>query len=136
MTPRRSRKLVPLLLVGALAVTAAAGEPVSRARPDSSAFLAITDAGTADSLVPDEASLRGQVVESLVDQTVGAGHHSVTWDARRHSSGVVAAAPISSERPRRWGDAGTPEADQKAGAPERPLPAAISPHRHDVPTAR
>jgi PKD repeat protein len=33
-------------------------------------------------------NLRGQVVESLVDQTVGAGHHSVTWDARRHSSGV------------------------------------------------
>ena len=37
---------------------------------------------------------------------------------RRRPIGVVAAAPITSERPRRWGDAGEPGANQKAGVTE------------------
>ena len=33
-------------------------------------------------------NVRGQAVEVLADRTFGAGQHDVTWDARRHSSGV------------------------------------------------
>jgi flagellar hook assembly protein FlgD len=32
--------------------------------------------------------LKGQVVEVLVNQTLGAGTHVRTWDARDHASGV------------------------------------------------
>jgi hypothetical protein len=33
-------------------------------------------------------NVRGQVVETLVDRTVSAGEHFVTWNAARHASGV------------------------------------------------
>ncbi len=33
-------------------------------------------------------NVRGQAVEVLADRTFGAGQHDVTWDARRHPSGV------------------------------------------------
>ena len=40
---------------------------------------------------------------------------SVYEAGRRRSIGLVAAAPITYERPRRWGDAGAPAGAQKAG---------------------
>jgi len=49
----------------------------------------------------------------------GCSPHEV---GRRRAIGVVAVLQSSPSRPRRWCDAGTPEADQKAGAPGSPWP--------------